>query len=168
MNAGNKAVESFKDSDDMIEKCLKKLRQKGYAPVTEYRFELEDLRAPPWCGETYVRADYFIRGIPGFVEGLIISSKHQNSAGTVDKKIYYHARHIIKKCYPYPTILMLTGVAWNDIIKRNVLYECDGAWLVKVFYDWNALLMWTNGVPKISQARAITMLKQQPLFEGLD
>lgn len=53
-------------------------------------------------------ADFWVRGAPGFPEGLALEVKWQQSTGSVDEKFPYLVLNI-QQCYPCPAIVIADG-----------------------------------------------------------
>lgn len=87
-------------------------------------FELDFERHVHLCDSIYgskLYNDFVVRGIPPWVDGLIIESKYQGSSGSADEKFPFLVANIKEK-FPHPCV---------------ILYSLDGAkpksveWLVK-------------------------------------
>lgn len=52
--------------------------------------------------------DFWVRGAPGFPDGLAIEVKWQQSTGSVDEKFPYLMLNI-KQCYPCPALVIADG-----------------------------------------------------------
>jgi hypothetical protein len=52
--------------------------------------------------------DFWVRGAPGFPNGLAIEVKWQQSTGSVDEKFPYLALNI-RECYPCPALVIADG-----------------------------------------------------------
>ncbi len=53
-------------------------------------------------------ADFWIKGAPGFPEGLALEVKWQQSQGSVDEKFPYLVLNI-QQCYPCPAVVIADG-----------------------------------------------------------
>lgn len=166
-NNGKTANSSGRHAESIIECILTILKRKGYRPVSQYVIPPDQLLDKPLTSDS-VRVDVLVRGIPQYESGLIISSKRQDEDGTAAEKLYYHIDHLIKKCYPYPTILVLTGNRWPARLVEYAQNAKDGK-LIKVFLSYEDLLRWVENVPPINHARAVNgYLKNLPLFGKKD
>jgi len=108
---------------------------------------IKNLRTTPICGiSDYVVADLVMRGLPGYPDVIIGSVKFQDTDGSVDEKLPYHVEHVIKKCYPYPTVLILVGRYWHTRprLLQYLKDEIDHKWLLDVIIGFDALSEWTT------------------------
>lgn len=55
-----------------------------------------------------INADFWVRGAPGFPDGLAIEVKWQQSTGSVDEKFPYLMLNI-RECYPCPALVIADG-----------------------------------------------------------
>jgi len=88
---------------------------------------------------TPIKADFWVSGVPGFDDGLIIESKWQGSGGSVDEKFPYLVRNI-KECYPCPTIIVLGGGGYRSGAERWMRSRVGGKLLavmsIEEFISW--------------------------------
>jgi hypothetical protein len=83
--------------------------------------------------------DFWVRGAPGFPEGLAIEVKWQQSTGSVDEKFPYLVLNI-KERYPCPALIIADGggqrlgaIQWlRDQLEGNLL----GIFTVTEFLVW--------------------------------
>jgi len=91
--------------------------------------------------ETDLYADFFIRGHPTYLTGLIVESKRQDASGSVDEKLPYLVANI-RECYPCPTIIVLCGGGFRAGAERWLRRQIGGA-LIYVFH-LEEFLTWCN------------------------
>jgi len=73
---------------------------------------------------TPLQADFYLADVRGFVAGLIIESKWQESSGSVDEKWPYLVENI-RHCYPAPTIIVLHGGGFRPGAERWLRTQVD-------------------------------------------
>ncbi len=161
---GGRANTSGKNAEAIIECVMQILKSKGYPVISHYKFDDAMLNGEPIHSDSLI-VDILIRGLEGMEPGTIVSSKRQDSGGSTREKIYYHIDHVIKKCLPYPTILVMTGVKWTRKEKREYSRMIDGEKLIDIFFSYEGLLKWAEAIPAITNSQAVKMNGDLPLIQ---
>jgi len=86
-----------------------------------------------------LNADFWVRGAPGYLQGLAIEVKWQQSTGSVDEKFPYLVLNI-QQCYPCPALVIADGggqrpgaIQWlRSQVEGNLL----GVYSVTEFLAW--------------------------------
>ena len=92
--------------------------------------------------KTELRADFYIAPCSRLPAGLIIESKWQESAGSVDEKYSYLVENIRAR-YPAPCIIILDGGGYRPGAAEWVRSQVDGVKLIGV-YTFSEFLTWCN------------------------
>lgn len=92
--------------------------------------------------DTELRADFYIAPCTNFPAGLIIESKWQESAGSVDEKFAYLVENIRTR-YPAPCIIILDGGGYRPKAAEWARRQVDGVRLIGV-YTFAEFLSWCN------------------------
>jgi hypothetical protein len=94
--------------------------------------------------EGTIKVDFFVSGIPGYENGLIIEVKWQAEPGSVDEKFPYLVMNI-KKHYPCPAMVVIGGGGCRAGAERYLRAQVGGR-LIKVF-NLEEFLKWTMSLP---------------------
>lgn len=127
---GQQAVRSGRAAEALIY-CI--LSQRGYQ-VDRQAFVGQSIKG----GE--IRADFLVRGVTQFPDGLIIESKWQEVPGTADEKLFGLALDI-EKNYPCPTIVIVAGGGAREHIVNWLRNQVNGGTLYAVL-DIEEFLTW--------------------------
>lgn len=88
---------------------------------------------------TPLRADFLVRGVPGYDSGLIIESKWQDTGGSVDEKYPYLVANV-KECFPYPAMVVLHGNGCrpgaSEWLRRQVGGNLVAVYSMEEFMSW--------------------------------
>jgi hypothetical protein len=90
---------------------------------------------------TELRADFHVKGIYLFPDGLIIESKWQEMGGSVDEKYPYLVENI-RQCYPCQAIVVHGGGGAKRGAIEWLRRQVDGDKLFAVF-SFEEFLAWT-------------------------
>lgn len=86
--------------------------------------------------------DLYVLGLPGFLSGLAIESKWQETSGSVDEKFPYLVENI-KTCYPCPAIIVTGAKGARPGAIRWLKQQIDGTHLLNVF-TLEEFVTWCN------------------------
>lgn len=131
-NQGQRAVKSGRVAESTIHHILS---ERGYK--VERQFPIG-----PGIFGGELRVDFHVTRIPQFPSGLIIESKWQQTAGTVDEKFPYLVLNI-KQRYPCPAIVVCAGGGARPLAVSWLRKQADGDKLFAVF-SFEEFLTWTN------------------------
>lgn len=128
---GAQAVASGRAAEDLIY-CI--IKERGYQINRQYRTDGTNIYGG------LIRVDFYVESTPQFPDGLIIESKWQEKAGSVDEKYPYLVNNI-KNRYPVPTIVVIGGDGIRDGAAQWLREQVDGAQLYAVlsmeeFFTW--------------------------------
>lgn len=129
---GAKANKAGKVAETMFDAML---IQMGYTPLKQHMIGIGIYGTP-------IYADILLKSAPGFPDGLIIESKWQGSAGSVDEKYPYLIENI-RHCYPCPVIIVADGDGARPGAIRWLKSQIDGTNLYAVF-TVKELITWCN------------------------
>jgi hypothetical protein len=90
---------------------------------------------------TLLRADFLVRAVHGYPDGLCIESKWQEVGGSVEEKFPYLAANI-RECYPCPAIVVVHGGGARKQAIDWLRRQCDTK-LVAVL-TLEDFLKWSN------------------------
>lgn len=109
------------------------LKERGYR-VTRQALVGEDIYG------SECRVDFLVQGIPGVETGLIIESKWQEKAGSVDQKYPFLVKNVQER-YPYPTMIVHGGNGMRDGSIAWLKNQIDGQKLLAV-YSFEEFMSW--------------------------
>lgn len=158
------ANNSGRNAETIIRCVMQVLENKGYPVKYQYRFNSNELKEPP-IFSNFLIADFLVRGISPFETGIVVSSKRQESVGTSKEKLHYHVVHVIKKCLPLPSILVLVGEQWAKKEKLFCQTQVDGKKLIDVFFSYERLLKWAETIPSITDKQRLESISDLPLIQ---
>ena len=130
MNQGRKANRAGKTVEDVIY-CI--FKERGYQVERQY-----DIGHNVY-GHNH-RCDFYILGVPGFNNGLIIESKWQSVNGSVDEKYPFLVANV-KSVYPAPCLIVADGGGMKDGALEWLKGQVDGVKLIAVF-SMEELIKW--------------------------
>lgn len=131
------ANSSGKETEEAIEAICKSLQRKGYIVVRQYPI-----------GDKKI--DIFVRGIKEYPDGLIISVKNQDVAGTAEQKLLYEIDVLHTDMGGKPSILLLVGNGFSQKVidriemRRKTHYRR----VVHMFRGIDEFLSWVKRQPK--------------------
>jgi hypothetical protein len=88
-----------------------------------------------------LNADFWIRGAPGYPNGLAIEVKWQQSTGSVDEKFPYLVFNI-QQCYPCPALVIADGGGQRPGAIQWLRSQVEGNLLG--VYSVTEFLVWAN------------------------
>ena len=111
------------------------LRQLNYEP-TRQRIIGTGIYGTP------IQVDFMLDSAPGFPAGLIIESKWQGVAGSIDEKYPYLVENI-RSCFPCPVIILADGDGARPGAIEWLRRQVDGQHIFAVF-SLKELVTWCN------------------------
>jgi hypothetical protein len=99
---------------------------------------------------TRLHADFVIRNLADFPQGLALESKWQTSNGTSDEKFPYVVENI-RRAYPIPAIVLVCGGGCRPGARDWLRSRCDGQQLVAV-YSLEEFIAWAMAAADKSKA----------------
>lgn len=135
-------------NEDVFATLTKILKRKGYITVPKKRIVAKE--PPIFSSGDEVELDFYFEGKPVAPKGMAISAKYQESGGSVDSKVFYEM-HVIKKCTPCPSYLLVRGEHWLSKARARarawLSNEVDGKQLRGVFFTVDDLYKWASSLP---------------------
>jgi hypothetical protein len=114
MNQGQTAVSAGREAEDIIAGHVMRM---GCRAERQVYIGLSIYNEP-------TKVDFIMYGLKDYPDGLIVESKWQTSAGSVDEKFPYLVLNV-KEVYPLPTIIVLTGDGYRPGAERWLKRQVD-------------------------------------------